>query len=80
MTTLDNATEMHAQTGTPHDRLGLLMNSGEVATMVRVPQATLRYWRHVGIGPRSFKMGPRRVLYRVDDVLEWVAGQYDSQD
>lgn len=80
MTTLDNAAEMHAHTGTPHDRLGRLMNSAEVATMIRVPQATLRYWRHVGIGPRSFKMGPRRVLYRVDDVLEWVAGQYDSQD
>ncbi len=44
--------------------------------MIRVPEATLRYWRHIGIGPRSFKMGPRRVLYRADDVTAWVADQY----
>jgi hypothetical protein len=25
--------------------------------MIRVPQGTLRYWRHLGCGPMSFKMG-----------------------
>jgi hypothetical protein len=44
--------------------------------MIRVPEGTLRYWRHLGSGPKSFKMGPRRVVYREQDVLEWVDAQY----
>lgn len=59
--------------------VGHLLNSAEVAQLIRVPEATLRYWRHVGIGPRSFKMGPRRVLYRAADVDAWVAAQYADQ-
>ncbi|MEO6996480.1 MAG: helix-turn-helix domain-containing protein [Terracoccus sp.] len=55
---------------------GRLLTSAEVAQLIRVPPATLRYWRHIGIGPRSFKMGPRRVLYRAEDVAAWVATQY----
>lgn len=53
-----------------------LMTSAEVASLIRVPAATLRYWRYIGIGPKSFKMGPRRVLYRRQDVQDWVAAQY----
>jgi len=56
-----------------------LLNSAEVSEVIRVPEATLRYWRHIGIGPRSFKMGPRRVLYLADDVMTWVAKQYADQ-
>ena len=55
---------------------GRLLTSAEVAQVIRVPSATLRYWRHIGIGPNSFKMGPRRVLYLEADVLAWVAEQY----
>jgi len=44
--------------------------------MIRVPAATLRYWRHQGTGPQSFKMGPRRVMYRERDVLDWIDTQY----
>jgi hypothetical protein len=36
--------------------------------------ATLRYWRHLGTGPRSFRFG-RRVLYRYSDVQMWVEEQ-----
>jgi predicted DNA-binding transcriptional regulator AlpA len=61
------------------DRGTRLLNSAEVAEMIRVPEATLRYWRHIGIGPRSFKMGPRRVLYLAEDVTAWVATQYADQ-
>ena len=57
---------------------GRLLNSAEVARIIRVPCATLRYWRHIGIGPKSFKMGPRRVLYREEDVLAWAAEQYGA--
>lgn len=47
----------------------------EVAEMLRTPPATLRYWRHVGDGPPSFKIG-RRVMYRAEDVEAWLEQQY----
>lgn len=53
-----------------------MLTVAEVAAMIRVPEGTLRYWRHLGSGPKSFKMGPRRVVYREQDVLEWVDAQY----
>ncbi|MGB3258888.1 MAG: helix-turn-helix domain-containing protein [Ornithinimicrobium sp.] len=53
-----------------------VMTTSEVAELLRTPQATLRYWRHTGTGPRSFKMGPRRVMYRRADVEAWVEAQY----
>lgn len=43
----------------------------EAAELLRAPVATLRYWRHLGTGPRSFRLG-RRVLYRRDDLQAWV--------
>ena len=43
----------------------------EVAEIARTPSETLRYWRHVGKGPKSFKVG-RRVLYAVEDVEAWL--------
>ena len=53
-----------------------VLTLNEVAEMIRVPAATLRYWRHQGTGPQSFKMGPRRVMYRERDVLDWIETQY----
>src|SRR5665811_1135665 len=32
-----------------------LLTIAEVADVVRVPVATLRYWRHLGTGPHSFR-------------------------
>ncbi|GAA2499142.1 helix-turn-helix domain-containing protein [Terrabacter carboxydivorans] len=75
MTALDSARWPGTST-TLASEVGRLLNSAEVTEMIRVPEATLRYWRHIGIGPRSFKMGPRRVLYRADDVDAWVTAQY----
>ncbi|HYZ08251.1 MAG TPA: helix-turn-helix domain-containing protein [Pseudonocardiaceae bacterium] len=46
----------------------------EVAELTRRPVATLRYWRHRGEGPRSFKLG-RAVVYDEADVLEWLDKQ-----
>ncbi|MFP5373113.1 MAG: DNA-binding protein, partial [Actinomycetes bacterium] len=37
-----------------------------------------RYWRHLGTGPRSFRLG-RRVLYRSDDLRSWIDAQHDDQ-
>jgi hypothetical protein len=37
--------------------------------------ATLRFWRHKGTGPKSFKVG-RRLMYREEDVAAWLEAQY----
>jgi DNA-binding transcriptional MerR regulator len=46
----------------------------EVADLIRVPVATLRYYRHLGCGPRSFKVG-RTVRYWRSDVYHWLEEQ-----
>jgi excisionase family DNA binding protein len=54
-----------------------LLTISEAAQLVRAPVATLRYWRHLGTGPRSFRLG-RRVLYRRDDLRAWIDTQHDQ--
>lgn len=51
-----------------------LLTGAEVASLVRTSPETVRYWRHVGKGPKSFKLG-RRVLYAEADVLAWIEAQ-----
>ena len=58
---------------TPHANDELLTMK-EVAGVVRVPVATLRYWRHLGSGPRSFRVG-RSVRYWRTEVLHWLEQQ-----
>ena len=48
-----------------------LLTTAEVAAITRAPDSTLRYWRHCGTGPRSFRLG-RRVVYRRHDVEAWL--------
>ncbi len=48
-----------------------LLTIAEAALLLRTPVATLRYWRHLGTGPRSFRLG-RRVVYRRDDLQSWI--------
>ena len=47
------------------------MTTAELADTARTPVETVRYWRHIGKGPKSFKVG-RRVLYAVEDVEAWL--------
>lgn len=47
------------------------MTTAEVAELVHAPVETVRYWRHIGKGPKSFKVG-RRVLYDASDVAAWL--------
>ena len=54
-----------------------LLTITEAADMLRTPVATLRYWRHQGIGPRSFRLG-RRLLYRRDDVHAWIDAKREN--
>ena len=51
-----------------------LLTMEEVAAVVRVPIATLRYWRHLGTGPRSFRIG-RSVRYWRTEVHAWLESQ-----
>ena len=51
-----------------------LMTLKEVAALVRVPEATLRYWRHLSTGPHSFRVG-RSVRYWRSDVVHWLEEQ-----
>jgi predicted DNA-binding transcriptional regulator AlpA len=37
-------------------------------------ETTWRWWRHRGVGPRSFKLG-KTVFHDADDVAEWVEAQ-----
>lgn len=38
------------------------LTTEEVAARYRRPVPTIRYWRHLGYGPKGIKMG-RRVVY-----------------
>ena len=58
-----------------HDRL---LTITEVADLVRKPVATMRWWRHIGEGPHSFKIG-RDVRYRLSDVRAWIDQQRGGQ-
>jgi excisionase family DNA binding protein len=62
-------------TDDPASREPELFTITEAAELLRAPVATLRYWRHLGTGPRSFRLG-RRVLYRTDDLHAWIAEQH----
>jgi predicted DNA-binding transcriptional regulator AlpA len=54
-----------------------LLTISEVADIVRVPVATLRYWRHLGTGPHSFRVG-RGVRYWHNEVTTWLQSQSDG--
>jgi Helix-turn-helix domain len=50
----------------------------DLSEMLRRPLQTLRYWRHIGYGPRSFKLGGR-VVYKLEDVEAWIETQYNNE-
>lgn len=53
-----------------------LLTLKEVAAVLRVPEATLRYWRYLGNGPRGFRVG-RSVRYWRTEVALWLENQSD---
>lgn len=52
-----------------------LMTVRDVNQHTGIPENTLRWFRHVGQGPKSFKVG-RRIMYRREDVDAWLAESY----
>ncbi|WP_456958153.1 helix-turn-helix domain-containing protein [Geodermatophilus sp. SYSU D00867] len=55
----------------------VLLTLDEAAAFLRTPAGTLRYWRHLGVGPEGFRLG-RRVMYRLEDLARWVAERQDA--
>jgi hypothetical protein len=51
-----------------------MLSLQEACRFLRVPEGTLRYWRHLGAGPRSFKVG-RHVRYWRADLILWLTEQ-----
>ena len=53
-----------------------IMTLKEVAERTRTPEATLRYWRHLGTqGPKSWTLGSRVVYAEA-----WIKAQCDAAD
>lgn len=50
------------------------LDSTDLEQLTGTPASTWRYWAHIGSGPRSFKLGRRRVWKR-SDVLDWIETQ-----
>jgi predicted DNA-binding transcriptional regulator AlpA len=61
-----------------HEQRNELMTTAEVAELVRAPASTVRYWRHLGSGPKGFRLG-RRVVYARSDVEDWIRQQQAAQ-
>ena len=55
-----------------------IVTQAELSKMLRdKPLSTLRYWRHIGYGPRSFKIGGR-VVYKLEDIERWLEQAYND--
>lgn len=50
------------------------LDSVDLEGLTGTPASTWRYWAHMGTGPKSFKLGRRRV-WRKTEVLRWLAEQ-----
>ena len=60
--------------GSPGSLGDEMLTLQEACIFLRVPEGTLRYWRHLGCGPRSFKIG-RHVRYWRTDLVLWLTEQ-----
>lgn len=51
-----------------------LLTTAEASQHLNVPIGTLHYWRSIGEGPKSMKLG-RRVMYRREALEAFVSEQ-----
>ncbi|WP_342762728.1 helix-turn-helix domain-containing protein [Dermabacter hominis] len=51
-----------------------VLNTARAAELLGVQEATLRYWRHCGRGPKSYNVG-RVVRYDLDTLRAWQDAQ-----
>lgn len=54
-----------------------LMTLEEVAQRTNTPANTVRYWRHLGQGPKFARIG-RRLMARRSDVEAWIDAQFEE--
>ena len=54
-----------------------LLDSLDLERLTGTAASTWRYWAHIGTGPKSFKLGRRRV-WRRSEVLRWLDEQEAS--
>lgn len=54
------------------------MTINEVAELARTSPSSVRFWVHSGTGPRSVRLGRRR-LFAVADVEKWLDEQYGRE-
>lgn len=71
MTTTTGATSHDVRDNHDGD---LMLTIIEAAEYLRTPVGTMRWWRHCGTGPRSFRIG-RSVRYWKTDIILWLADQ-----
>lgn len=62
--TLDSAAQMGARS---------LLTTEEAAQVLRISKRTLARWRSIGEGPAPVRLGERRLVYRVADVLAFAS-------
>lgn len=52
------------------------LSNARAAALIGITPATLKYWRHIGKGPRFCKLGDAKqagIVYYEADVLAWIA-------
>lgn len=54
------------------------LTTEELAARYRTAPSTIRYWRHIGTGPKGTVFG-RRVLYRLSEILRWEQEKEQAQ-
>jgi helix-turn-helix protein len=52
-----------------------VITTEELAVLAHTTRNTVRYWKHIGKGPKAFKLG-KRIVYRREDGETWVNEQY----
>ena len=62
---------------TETDHSGRLLTILEVAELLGIPVATIYRWRHVGDGPRGYRIG-RHVRFRRAEVEAWIESRADD--
>ena len=59
----------------PSATLAEYLTIEELAEQLRISPRTIRRWRTLRIGPPHLKCGPRRVLYKLEHVRDWLDSQ-----
>ena len=64
----------HRTTRPVSTEIAPLWRISDVSSYLGVPVATLYQWRHLGTGPRAYRLG-KHLRYRQADVEAWLADQ-----